>query len=296
MFVFNLPKAVLIAALLFAPPALADNWGAAKFAFGAMAEGSAQAPEPIGSYSRGCVAGAVALPETGPTWQAMRLSRNRNWGHPDTIAFLQRLSRVAADQPGWEGIYVGDISQPRGGPMLSGHASHQMGLDADIWMRRADRLNLSRQEREEISSITVRSRDMRGLSDYWSDEHYEIMRAAAKDPAVARIFVTAPVKQYMCNVAGEDRAWLRKIRPWWGHHYHFHVRLHCPPGADGCVDQAPPPGGDGCDDTLAWWTSDEALVPRPTVPRPENAPRPRPKAPVRVSDLPNACAAVLTSE
>ncbi|MBB5515426.1 penicillin-insensitive murein endopeptidase [Rubricella aquisinus] len=292
---FSLPKLALAAAFLIAAPAQAESWGAAKFAFGAMEDGSAQAPDPIGSYARGCVAGAVALPETGPTWQAMRLSRNRNWGHPDTIAFLQRLSRAAAEQPGWEGIYVGDISQPRGGPMLSGHASHQMGLDADIWMRRADRLNLTRQEREDISSISVRSADMRGLSEYWSQAHYEIMRAAAKDPAVARIFVTAPVKQYMCDAAGEDRDWLRKVRPWWGHHYHFHVRLHCPPGAAGCVDQAPPPAGDGCDATLAWWTSDEALVPAPTVPRPDNAPRPRATPPLRVADLPSACAAVLTS-
>lgn len=292
----NLPKLAFVLAILIAAPAAAQNWGTAKFAFGAAEAGSAQTPEPHGSYAKGCIAGAVALPETGPTWQAMRLSRNRNWGHPDTIAMLQRLSQFAATQPGWEGIYVGDISQPRGGPMLSGHASHQMGMDADIWMRRADRLNLTRQEREEISSITVRSADQRDLSDYWSEAHYEIMRAAAKDPAVARIFVTAPVKQYMCDAAGEDRAWLRKIRPWWGHHYHFHVRLACPDDAPGCIDQAPPPSGDGCDATLAWWTSDEALIPVPTVPRPDNAPRLRPKLPVRVADLPAACTGVLASQ
>ena len=36
----------------------------------------------IGFYSRGCLAGGVALPINGPAWQVMRLSRNRNWGHP----------------------------------------------------------------------------------------------------------------------------------------------------------------------------------------------------------------------
>ena len=96
------------------------------------------------------------LAETGPTWQAMRLSRNRNWGHPEAIDFVEKLSQKAAAQPGWNGLYIGDISQPRGRPMLSGHRSHQIGLDIDIWMRPADRLNLTVSERENISSISMR--------------------------------------------------------------------------------------------------------------------------------------------
>src|ERR1044071_2478807 len=69
----------------------------------------------IGFYSKGCLAGAVALPINGPTWQVMRLSRNRNWGHPKLIEFLERL---AAQEPktGWRGVLVGDMSQPAGGP------------------------------------------------------------------------------------------------------------------------------------------------------------------------------------
>ena len=90
----------------------------AKQLFGQHKIGSEQRPRPFGSYAKGCVAGAVALPESGPTWQAMRLSRNRNWGHPDTIEFIKELSAFAATQKGWNGLYVGDISQPRGGPML----------------------------------------------------------------------------------------------------------------------------------------------------------------------------------
>jgi penicillin-insensitive murein endopeptidase len=76
----------------------------------------------------------------------MRLGRNHHWGHPETIALVERLSRQAV-RAGWKGLYVGDIGQARGGP-VPGHASHQIGLDVDIWMLPPPRLNLSRAERE----------------------------------------------------------------------------------------------------------------------------------------------------
>lgn len=283
-------KSTLLAVFtLLALPATAQT--EARELFGAMPVPSAQNPNPLGGYARGCVAGAVELAETGPSWQAMRLSRGRNFGHPDMIAFIERLG-AAAQGAGWAGIYVGDISQPRGGPMLTGHRSHQIGLDADIWMLPPERLNLTRTERENISSISVRTEDQRRINSNWTQQHLEVMRAAASDPAVARIFVAAAVKQHMCEVATGDRSWLRTIRPWWGHNYHFHVRLHCPPGAANCVDQAPPPAGDGCDETLAWWTSEEALNPPPRDPA---DPPPPPRQELTLADLPQQCTDVLYS-
>ena len=74
----------------------------------------------IGFYSKGCLAGAVALPVNGRTWQVMRLSRNRNWGHPNLVAFLERLADQAP-KTGWHGLLLGDMSQPRGGPLPAGH-------------------------------------------------------------------------------------------------------------------------------------------------------------------------------
>jgi len=188
---------------------------AAKQYFGAAKTGSQQRAAPHGGYSKGCVAGAAQLPETGPTWQAMRLSRNRNWGHPDTIDFIKDLSGFAARLPGWEGLYVGDISQPRGGPMLSGHRSHQIGLDVDIWMLPPKRLNLSRQERENISSISLRRAKGAYINNKFTRQHMEVMKAAAKDPRTARIFVFPGAKVAMCNAEKGNRKWLRKIRPWW---------------------------------------------------------------------------------
>lgn len=263
----------------------------AKRLFGAKKLGSRQAPTPFGSYAKGCVAGAVQLPETGPTWQAMRLSRNRNWGHPDTIDFIRKLSAFAAKQPGWEGLYIGDISQPRGGPMLTGHRSHQVGLDMDIWMLPPKRLNLSRVERENLSSISLRRANGAYTNGNWTRQHHEIIKAAAQDPRTARIFVFPGAKVQMCKDETGDRKWLRKIRPWWGHHYHFHVRLKCPSGASSCVNQAAPPAGDGCADAQEWVNN--ILNPPPPDP---NAPRPKPRRELTMADLPGQCVSVLQSE
>ncbi|WP_418592761.1 penicillin-insensitive murein endopeptidase [Ponticoccus sp. (in: a-proteobacteria)] len=262
----------------------------AKQLFGAKAGPSPQAPAPHGSYAKGCVAGGVQLAETGPTWQAMRLSRNRNWGHPELVDYVQDLSRKAAQQPGWNGLYIGDMSQPRGGPMLTGHASHQIGLDVDIWMLPADTLTLSARERENISSISTRRSSGAYTNNNWTRAHHEILKAAASDPRVARIFVFPGAKVQMCNDEKGDRAWLRKIRPWYGHHYHFHVRLNCPRGARGCVDQAAPPAGDGCADAQAWVNN--ILNPPPPDPNAKPAP---PRRELTMGDLPNACAAVLAA-
>jgi penicillin-insensitive murein endopeptidase len=270
--------------------AAANDTRVAKQVFGSMSVASSQRPESFGAYSRGCQAGAVQLPETGPTWQAMRLSRNRNWAQPTTISFLEDLSAFAATQPGWAGLYIGDMSQPRGGPMLTGHASHQTGLDADIWMLPPARLNLTSGERENISSIDMQRTGGAYTNSNWTPQHEAILRRAASDPRVARIFVFPGAKVEMCNNATGDRSWLNKIRPWYGHNYHFHVRLHCPSGATGCEEQTPPPPGDGCADAQEWVNN----ILNPPPPDPNYVPQP-PRPPLTVAQLPGQCSSVLTS-
>ena len=266
----------------------------AKQVFGPIPGPSAQASEPLGFYSRGCQAGAAQLAETGPTWQAMRLSRNRNWGQPELIDYVQDLSRAAARLPGWNGIYVGDLSQPRGGPMTSGHASHQVGLDADIWLKPATRLDLSRTERENISSDRMDRNSGAYINAAWTPQHHELLRAAASDPRVARIFIFPGAKVAMCDAATGDRSWLNKIRPWYGHNYHFHVRLNCPRGADFCEDQPPPPPGDGCDAARQW--VDDIVNPKPAPPPDPNAPAPSPKRELTMAMLPGQCVTVAASK
>ena len=286
--------------LLLAAPAHAEKL--ANKLFGAMSAPSADNPMPIGSYAKGCAAGLVELPETGPTWQAMRLSRNRNWGHPVMIDFLIDLSETAAAIGYGRGLYIGDISQPRGGPMTSGHASHQIGLDADIWMLPPRSLSLSEGEREDISSIPVRSADQRSVTGNWTKTHQRLLQEAALDPRVDRIFVAAAVKIEMCKTAkASDKKWLQKIRPVAGHDTHFHVRLKCPEGARLCETQTPTvaelsKNGNGCDETLAWWVTDYLDPPKPTKkkkPAEDDAPRKRGPREFTLADLPRQCSAVL---
>src|SRR5262245_17274203 len=125
--------------------------GPAKQMFGAQTLPALGAPQSDGYYAKGCLAGGVALPEDGPTWQVMRLSRNRRWGHPHMIGLLEKLSRDAYAKAGWNGLLVGDISQPRGGPMLTGHASHQVGLDADIWLTPMPKRRFTAEQRETVA-------------------------------------------------------------------------------------------------------------------------------------------------
>jgi len=283
---------VLIAGFMMAGAAQAAP--PAKELFGAQTLPSDQRPAPLGSYARGCLAGAVQLPETGPTWQAMRLSRNRHWGDPSLVRFIERLGQ-AATEIGWNGINVGDMSQPRGGPMQGGHASHQIGLDVDIWLLPPARLDLGVRQRENISSMNVRSDDQRSVNGNWTPEHMALLRAAARDPAVARIFVAGAIKMQMCADAPRgDRRWLRKIRPWWGHNSHFHVRLNCPRGARNCEEQDPIPRGDGCA-SAEWWVTDALAPPPPPDP---NAPPAQPRAPkpeLTLANLPAQCTGVLAS-
>jgi penicillin-insensitive murein endopeptidase len=221
----------------------------------------------------------------------MRLSRNRNWGQPVLVDYLQDLSAFAATQPGWAGLYVGDMSQPRGGPMASGHASHQIGLDADVWMLPPQRLNLTREERESISSIQTDRTDGAYTNSSWTPQHEAILREAASDPRVNRIFIFAGAKVEMCANATGDRSWLHKIRPWYGHNFHFHVRLNCPQGARYCEGQDPIPPGDGCADAQQWVNN--ILNPPPPDP---NAEPVEPRGPVTMADLPGQCLDVLGSD
>ncbi len=262
---------------------------AAKELFGRKPKPASLPVHSIGFYAKGCIAGAEALPINGKTWQVMRLSRNRNWGHPDLIALLERLSEKAHKVAGWPGLLVGDMSQPRGGPMLTGHASHQIGLDADIWLTPMPARMLSREEREEISAVMMVRPDRLDIDPKaWTPTHLSVIRAAAQEPQVERIFVNAAIKKALCREAKGDRSWLSKVRPMYGHDYHFHIRMKCPAGSGTCTPQEPPSGSEGCSaGDLAYWFSDAVLHPKPP-PTP-----PKPKPPLTLANLPTECRQVL---
>lgn len=272
----------------------------AKSLFGAVATPAPLAARAIGSYAKGCLSGAQALPVDGPAWQAMRLSRNRNWGHPKLVALVQRLANDGKSKDGWPGLLVGDLAQPRGGPMLTGHASHQIGLDADIWLTPMPDRRLSNSERETIEATSMLSDD--GLTvnrDVWTEGHLNIIKRAASYPEVERIFVHPAIKQVLCYAqAAGDRAWLSKVRAYWGHHYHFHIRMTCPSGSANCTPQPPVHGDDGCGKELDDWLRLMANVKAPPLPLPIPAPvtpPPKPKTPMTLDQLPQECRVVLAT-
>ncbi len=243
----------------------------------------------IGFYAKGCMAGAKALPMDGEAWQVMRPSRNRNWAQPEMIAFLERNAVKLRQQGVWPGFLVGDMAQPRGGPTLTGHASHQIGLDADIWMTPMPNRTLTRAEREQMSSTNVvRSDGLEVDRSKWTPAHMAMLREIASQPEVERIFVNAAIKKEICRDAQGDRSWLSKMRPMYEHNYHFHIRLACPAGQASCVRQDPPPSGDSCDASLAWWFKDSVLHPRPD-------PNAKPKPGITLAALPPDCRAVLNA-
>ncbi|WP_254432415.1 penicillin-insensitive murein endopeptidase [Magnetospirillum sp. SS-4] len=236
----------------------------------------AGAPAVIGSAAAGCVQGAQALRLEGENHQALRPARHRYWGHPATVAFVEDLARTAAAE-GIGRLLIGDMAQPRGGPMSFGHASHQNGLDVDIWFRLsperlgADELNSPRPAR-------MVAADRLGVSAEWMPAQARLLELAARSGRVERIFVNPVIKQALCRShPADDRGWLGKLRPWWGHDEHFHVRLACPADSPDCEPQKPFPEGDGCGEELSSW-----LV-RPTSPAPPD------KAHVQSRRLPEAC-------
>lgn len=244
-----------------------------------------------GFYSKGCFGGGMAIATDGPTWQAMRLSRNRRWGHPTMIKLLERFSRDAA-KIGWPGLLIGDISQPRGGPMTTGHASHQVGLDADIWFTPMPKRTLTRSERENISAVTMvagEGRNARVDDGRWTNTRTRLLKLAAGYPQVERIFVNPAIKKKLCDTVEGDRSWLRKIRPQYGHDYHFHVRIGCQPGSSGCKQQDPTPKDDGCGESLAYWFTEAPWRPA----KPGTKPKPPARDVMTMASLPKACAAVL---
>ncbi len=264
----------------------------ARHLFGHKKKPAALQARSIGFYSRGCLSGGIMLPVDGPAWQAMRLSRNRNWGHPQLVGLVERLAVESREMDGWPGLLVGDLAQPRGGPMLTGHRSHQVGLDADIWLMPMPDRTLTRQEREKISAISMIKSPFEINKKHWRPGHVTLLKRAAGYKEVERIFVHPAIKKALCEAAGPDARWLSKVRPYWGHHYHFHIRIKCPRGSANCKSQKPPSREAGCGKPLDDWF---ALFRRPKKPAKPGA-KPKKRREIMITDLPNECRAVLAAD
>src|SRR4051794_9037077 len=259
-------------------PASANDWNAARV----PASGPAQA---IGGYSGGCLQGAAALPARGPGDELPPPRRHPPYGHPGPLPFVQHLGAAArAKKLGL--VLVGDLSQARGGPTPSGHRSHQTGLDVDVGYAAPPGLRagaVSAADRERLRPPAVVDLQTHSATPAWTSNAALLLALAASDPTVDRIFVNPAIKRMLCEGPTGKAPWVARIRPWWGHHDHFHVRLKCPEGSPGCVAQAPPTD-DGCGPALAWWFTPDALATLGKRKQADAQSGPR---------LPEACAAVL---
>lgn len=242
-------------------------------------------PQSIGVYTAGCIRGALSLPATGIGYQVMRPSRNRFYGHPQLLQFIQDFGKQIRSKKGGD-LLIGDMGMPRGGPTLSGHASHQTGLDVDIWFIQAKKNQVfSPAEREHLSAPSMVLDDFEKLNwKHWTKHKMKLLKAAAEFNSVQRIFVNPVIKREVCaHYKGEP--WVSKLRPWWFHGEHFHVRLQCPQGDLTCAIQEAVPEGDGCDATLEdWFTPQTKLKEKDMREHPTKAQMPT---------LPKLCADVL---
>ncbi|MEM8626674.1 MAG: penicillin-insensitive murein endopeptidase [Pseudomonadota bacterium] len=275
----------------------------AKRQFGMVAGPARLKPRVYGGYARGCVSGAEKLPDESALWQTMRTWRNRHWGHPVLINHIKRFAQDLRTNGEWPGLLVGDLAQPRGGPMLSGHASHQLGLDADFWLNPMPPGGLTFEQREKMSatSMLVGAKKFQINDAVWTEDHYKLLKRAVSYRNVDRVFVHPAIKERLCAMAGSQNGWLRKVRPLWGHHYHFHVRLKCPAGSPGCRSQKPIAQGSGCEPgVFKYWR--RLMSPKPK-PKPRVVKPRQPKRAIKrrkkfvdravLTDLPRACTTVL---
>jgi murein endopeptidase len=105
----------------------------------------------VGSPTAGRLVRGVQLPSEGRwfyTWDpVLRRSPNRAWRRWGTARLVRLVLRIARDygraHPAAARMTVGDLSRPHGGnfgPQFGyiGHASHQNGLDVDVYYPRAD--------------------------------------------------------------------------------------------------------------------------------------------------------------
>lgn len=242
-----LSLSLLLCSNVFTTPlAQANEWEAVDTPYASQASA-------IGGYANGCLKGAKALPLDGAGYQVIRPQRQRYFGHPQLIEFIEQFS-ISLNQQGSDDILIGDMSMPRGGNFTHGHSSHQIGLDVDVWFKQASKV-LSADELAQPTVLDLVNKKQFTLNTrLWSMQQTQMIKIAAEDRRVARIFVSPVIKQHLCDLGLDNDAWLQKVRPWWGHTYHMHVRLRCPSDNPLCRDQAKIPIGNGCNE-LGWWKS-----------------------------------------
>lgn len=206
-----------------------------------------------GSPSNGCLSGSEELSDKNEKFQLQRWSYDRNFAHPIMLQYFHDLKARAAaiDLPP---LIVGDLSRAYGGPLgaNSSHASHNTGLDMDLPFDFAAPRKTKRELEHPQDNIIVSGKK---VLPSFTPAVASYIKLAASDPRVDRVFVAPMIKKHLCSLYANkpESGFLHKLRPWYGHRAHMHVRLNCPSDSPQCVWPAPIPEGDGCGAELDSW-------------------------------------------
>lgn len=227
-----------------------------------------------GSYNLGCIDGAISMSDQGQTFQFQRWAKDRHYAHPILADYIFDLVK-RAEQAGLPPLMFGDMSLPYGGPLGPGssHASHETGLDLDVPFDFAlPRKSLYDLQHPKDVYIVKGSK----IQKNFTPAVVTLIKTAATDPRVDRIFVAPMIKKRMCQLfegkgqPGED-SFLQKLRPWFGHQAHMHVRLKCPTDSPDCITQKPVPEGTGCGAEVDSWFLPPPPQTTQTKPKPKKA-------------------------
>ena len=211
-----------------------------------------QQSESLGFYSNGKLAQAVKFTSDEDYLLLLFPRRDRHYANQVLIKLVEESFKKYKDiNPSSERLQIGEVAARFGGH-LSGHNSHQNGLDLDaIYLRsdltedEVDRPYGYRESFVEAGRVT---------ENFDIARNWELFKIFVATGQVGRIFVDLAIKKEMCayaTIMGElysETETLRALRPWPNHDDHFHLRILCPADNTRCQAQTPPPPGPGCDD------------------------------------------------
>lgn len=203
-----------------------------------------------GFYSNGSLMNPNELPLEGFGFVKLFRPRNRGFGTFDLITLLQETSaQLQLLHPSRDRVQVGDASQEIGG-RISGHVSHQNGLDVDVAFLRVDQTEQDPERTDGFRESFVQKGRLTVNFDL--RRNWDYAKILVGTGRVQRLFVGDVIKKEMCKYVrsiGEldsNYETMKRIRVTSGHTDHYHIRMTCPQNSPGCRSQEEVPASDGC--------------------------------------------------
>jgi penicillin-insensitive murein endopeptidase len=255
------PLALSLFLLLLSPVALAEGLGAELIGTDELTaesipplpgsdlfQGSVEQAEKF--YSGGSLMNPSVMPDAGFGFVKLYLPRHRAFSSYDMTELLKDAAgRLQQLHPSRDRLMIGDMSGEHGG-FISGHASHQNGLDTDVAYLRADQTEQDPNYTKGFEQSFVKKGRLTANFDL--PRNWDILKILVSSGRVQRIFVNSVVKKAFCayakaiNELESQKETLKRLRVIAGHTDHFHVRITCPRNSPACRPQEDMPDDTGC--------------------------------------------------